>query len=246
MHTPYSLTREQGDPAAEDPWLQYRAITPFSSDPACFRLISNWQSHCEQEHEACAEVELPLLPTRVLEVNSSGDTPTVRLCSMKLVRASYAALSYCWGACGANFFTTTASSIERLMKGVAVTVLPETVQDAVSVTTALGLHYLWVDCLCIVQDAVEDWTAALADMDTIYGNSTITIAASSSPGAHAGFLKSRPFTGPCLKLPFQSPFMAEQGLLWIQRRDRLTVQQRLSDHWKQPLQKRAWLYRSVF
>jgi hypothetical protein len=132
------------------------------------------------------------------------------------------------------------------MQGVAVTVSPETIQDAVSVTKALGLRYLWVDCLCIVQDVVEDWAAALANMDNIYGSSTITIAAPSYPDAHAGFLKSRLFTGPCLKLPFQSPFMAEQGLLWIQRRDRLTVQQRLSAHWKQPLQQLAWALQERF
>jgi hypothetical protein len=82
---------------------------------------------------------------------------------------------------------TTASSIESMMQGILVSDLPQTLQDVANVTKALGLRYLWTDCLCIVQDIVEDWAAVLISMDAIYRNATIAIAASSSKAIGAGF-----------------------------------------------------------
>lgn len=41
----------------------------------------------------------------------------------------------------------------------------------------LGIHYLWIDTLCIVQDSQEDWERQSSVMGTIYHESTLTIAA---------------------------------------------------------------------
>ncbi|KAH8702721.1 heterokaryon incompatibility protein-domain-containing protein [Phaeosphaeriaceae sp. PMI808] len=50
-------------------------------------------------------------------------------------------------------------------------------QDAISVTRRLGLQYLWIDSLCIVQDDIDDMRTQISNMGRIYQNSYLTIAA---------------------------------------------------------------------
>ena len=69
--------------------------------------------------------------------------------------------------------------------------LPKTFRDAVSVTRALDVRYIWIDSLCIVQDDLEDWEQEAAKMASIYENSFLTIAAVDSPNSNGGlFLDS--------------------------------------------------------
>jgi hypothetical protein len=48
--------------------------------------------------------------------------------------------------------------------------------DAILVTKAMGVRYLWIDSLCIIQDK-EDWTIHAPQMATVYGNAYLTISA---------------------------------------------------------------------
>lgn len=50
--------------------------------------------------------------------------------------------------------------------------------DATTTTQALGMHYIWIDSLCIVQDDLNDWQEEAANMAAIYEFAVITIAAS--------------------------------------------------------------------
>ena len=69
--------------------------------------------------------------------------------------------------------------------------LPKTLRDAVLVTRWMGIQYLWVDALCIVQDDRRDWERESSKMGTIYANSYLTIAASNSADISLGFLTAR-------------------------------------------------------
>jgi len=64
--------------------------------------------------------------------------------------------------------------------------LPKTFQDAVDITKALGLDYIWIDSLCIVQDDDDDWREEASLMSSVYGGSYINIAASSAASADQG------------------------------------------------------------
>lgn len=55
----------------------------------------------------------------------------------------------------------------------------------------LGLQYIWIDSLCIVQDDKSDWSIEAAKMGEIYRNAHITIAAASSPSNRFHFLQDR-------------------------------------------------------
>jgi hypothetical protein len=52
----------------------------------------------------------------------------------------------------------------------------------------LEFDYLWIDCLCILQDDREDWNREAARMADVYSNAALTIAASRSPDCDDGFL----------------------------------------------------------
>lgn len=68
--------------------------------------------------------------------------------------------------------------------------MPLTIRDAITVTRELGIPYLWVDSLCIIQDSYADWLKEAATMQAVYKNSVVTIAAESSSDAHAGIFRS--------------------------------------------------------
>lgn len=57
-------------------------------------------------------------------------------------------------------------------------------------TRRLGLKYLWIDSLCILQDSLEDWRHEGSSMAEIYSNSYITLAATNAMGSAGGFYRS--------------------------------------------------------
>ena len=65
-------------------------------------------------------------------------------------RSRYVALNYCWGhhkqEC-LNFPATLNKRMERIQWSI----LPKTFQDAVNFTRSLGIRYLWIDSICIIQ-----------------------------------------------------------------------------------------------
>lgn len=112
------------------------------------------------------------LPTRVLDLGKNETTNTRLVVPGEGAAGKYAALSYCWSH--SNHFLLTATTMGDLMNEIPVRQLPQTLQDAVKVTRQIGLRYLWVDALCIIQGkdtkAINDWNAEVAKMDTVYSN----------------------------------------------------------------------------
>lgn len=69
--------------------------------------------------------------------------------------------------------------------------LPQTFRDAILVTRKFGLHYLWIDCLCIIQDSKEDWFHEAALMGEVYKNSYLNIAATGAVDSNGGLFFDR-------------------------------------------------------
>lgn len=70
--------------------------------------------------------------------------------------------------------------------------MPKTFQDAVTITRNLGIQYLWIDSLCIIQDSVEDWARESAQMGRIYRDASITIFAEFADSDDGGCFIQRP------------------------------------------------------
>lgn len=60
--------------------------------------------------------------------------------------------------------------------------------DAVTVCRSLGIRYLWMDALCILQDNKADWEKESSTMSRIYSEAFVTICAVSSTSCRESFL----------------------------------------------------------
>jgi hypothetical protein len=102
----------------------------------------------------------------------------------------YVALSYTWGK--ATVFATKKAHIKILQapNGVQKYMdhIPRAVKESIELVRYLGLRYIWVDSLCIVQDSRDSLELNLNMMDQIYGNAHFTLCAADNPDATAGLV----------------------------------------------------------
>jgi len=214
--------------------LRYRPINLNPSSEACITQAKTWVKDCIASHPQCPGLPESSLPTRVLKI---VDDDTLQLYS-GTEKALYATLSYCWG--GPQTFSTTLSTIKNYETGFPVSELPQTLQDAVQVTRQLGLGYIWIDSLCIIQDSPADKSHEIPRMALYYKNAYITISASQE-SCHESFLsiadacEVHPETGiakDLLTIPYVLP---EGGVETIYFREE-------SPYWLswEPISKRAW------
>ena len=102
----------------------------------------------------------------------------IRIVDTQQKRFQYATLSHCWGT--GPTLTTTKANWQRISSNIPFDALPALFQDAIIITRQLGIRYLWIDSLCIIQDSQRDWETESAKMGGIYENSYVTIAATMS------------------------------------------------------------------
>lgn len=160
------------------------------------KVIRTWLQECLSGSSECSTWPREhFRPTRLIaiEMSASGD-PYIRL-----VRGSdiaepfpgYATLSYCWGrATGEMPWRLTKERLAGFEKAIPNEVLPKTIADAFRVVEAIGIHYLWVDSLCIVQDDPEDWAFEAYRMGQVYNGSLLTII-SGTDSSTGGLLTPR-------------------------------------------------------
>ena len=105
------------------------------------------------------------------------------------ISSKYLALSYVWGRVPGTL-QLGLDNLNRLSVKDGLThnaaSLPRTISDAISLTQSLGLRYLWVDQLCIIQDDLTDLKEQLQQMASIYANSYFTIIAADGKDATHG------------------------------------------------------------
>jgi hypothetical protein len=65
---------------------------------------------------------------------------------------------------------TLKENVERRMEGFKLDELPRTFQDAIQVTRELGIKYIWIDSLCIIQDDPVGWEQESKRMHGIYAS----------------------------------------------------------------------------
>ena len=187
-------------------------------------------------HECCNRKCPARLPTRLIDVESSLSHEKLRLHhTTQGQTAQYVALSYCWGK--NQSVLTTSHNVKEYSTGFALDTLHRTVRDAVTVTRKLGVRYLWVDALCILQDDPADKAKEISAMGDIYRNAYITIVASRARNVDEGFLN------PSLSYHnvdepdkrFRFPYRClngEMGEVW--------VEQYFGESHSVPLSERAW------
>ncbi|KAH6898072.1 tol protein [Thelonectria olida] len=164
-----------------------------TSSPSTLSLISNWIRMCQRSHEPCQwrKGVAPWQPTRLLDIGRLNDK-TFRLVSKSRKTDeshAYITLSYRWGP--ENQPRLLTSNINAFFEGSLIEKLPKTFRDAIVVARMLGVRYLWIDALCIIQDSQNDWECESAAMGSVYANALCNIAASASDGPDGGLFRRR-------------------------------------------------------
>lgn len=105
-------------------------------------------------------------------------------------QSQYAALSYCWGPPQDAKFQSKAfrANLQQLYEKLEFNSLSPILKDAIEVTRKLSIPYLWVDCLCILQDDFSDWQRQCKQMSDIYGKARVTLITTASRTCIQGFL----------------------------------------------------------
>jgi hypothetical protein len=145
---------------------------------------------------SASKEEEPILPTRVIDVGDETTEPLLLDGNGK--RAPYLALSYCSGS-SENIKTTKQSFLER-STAILLDSLPPTFHDAVLATRELGFKFLWIDCICIVQDDEDDWNREVANIQHVFANAAITLSALESDDTNGGLFRPR---SDCVTSPVQ-------------------------------------------
>ncbi|KAI0098129.1 hypothetical protein GGR51DRAFT_552658 [Nemania sp. FL0031] len=189
-----------GDPKSaphNPPYTQIGLPELPSSNSRRFQLLREWVRLCDNTHQCNPRLEssaaLARMPTRVIEVGLKDDK-CVRLCETSNDwQGRYIALSHCWGNFSKNVnFCTKRDNFAAFRSHISFNRLPKTFQDAITVTRALDIPYLWIDSLCIIQDDEADWDSESKRMEDVYSSAYITIAATSSRSSYEGFLDTKP------------------------------------------------------
>ncbi|PSN75494.1 HET-domain-containing protein, partial [Corynespora cassiicola Philippines] len=152
---------------------------------------------------------------------------------------TYATLSHCWGK-NPNFLTLKDENLDEFHRAIPSILIPQTFQDAITICRNIGIPYLWIDSLCILQSGKgsnEDWLSHLNEMRHIYKNGVINIAASHGSNPNAGIFRDR---DPTLLKPliFQDP---DNG---IESKDHHMVHKffRHTEFSNSPLGSRGWVF----
>jgi hypothetical protein len=145
----------------------------LKEDSIDFDILLGWLCRCQCEHrETC-------------DLRTSPRVPFLKLIdcqTRRIVPASdnqYLALSYTWGSKLKGVGED--NDLEILPSD-----LPDTIEDAITVTRNLGFQYLWVDRYCINQKNEKEASAQIRQMDLVYKNAEITIIAAAGKDPRYG------------------------------------------------------------
>ncbi|KAJ3577705.1 hypothetical protein NPX13_g2863 [Xylaria arbuscula] len=167
--------------------LLARSIYSNSGSPECLRLARELLENCLNNHKSCFShnSKVSEFPTRLIDTESVNP----KLVDGDGRRGVYAALSYCWG--GETAFKLTSAAEQSFRAGQPLDQFPVTLRDAIIITRALGIRYIWIDALCIFQDSDQDWAQEAGRMRTVYQGAVVTLAAACASNTHEGILRER-------------------------------------------------------
>ncbi|KAL2060837.1 hypothetical protein VTL71DRAFT_8889 [Oculimacula yallundae] len=160
---------------------QEKSSLEVTSGVSSLELSRIWFEDCIRNHEACRSKNRKS-PTRLIKI----DDGVLRLCTFASEADCpiYATLSHCWGQL--RFLRLLKSNVSQLHETISKDELTKTFLDAIEIAKSLGLSWMWIDSLCIIQDDAEDWRKEAALMSTVYGHSSLNICATAAKDGAVG------------------------------------------------------------
>ncbi|KAK0666982.1 heterokaryon incompatibility protein-domain-containing protein [Cercophora samala] len=156
--------------------------------------VSQWLELCHQGHDTCIPPGSALhtkqwYPSRLISVQA-GSVRLIETMETTLT-GPYLTLSHRWPANASVYTQLKGDNLGSLKTGVDVACLSQVFQDAIVYTRRLGVDYIWIDSLCIIQDSKEDWEAESATMADIYSRSYCNLSATADACQDDGLFHPR-------------------------------------------------------
>ncbi|KAF2656826.1 HET-domain-containing protein [Lophiostoma macrostomum CBS 122681] len=132
-------------------------------------------------------------PSRLVSIKDVDADPYLVFTENKPLKATYATLSHCWG--DGTPLKLTVDTLEAFREAIPFFSLSKTFQDAIIVARRLGIEYIWIDSLCIIQTpngvskcprSDEDWQVEAAMMGHVYRNAFLNISATGARNGTEG------------------------------------------------------------
>lgn len=226
------LTRILGSPASATLVDRSPILGPHMNK-VC-DLVQRWRNECDT-HENCMPEDDNPMPSRVLAICGDDARPPVQLIETKGQQGRYLALSHCWGSNEKRPLRTTSENYHIHQIGIPFGDLPKTFQDTVKFAQGIGIRYVWIDSLCIIQGNSQDWHSEAANMGDVYRNAALVVAASGAKDSSEGlFIDNRPLST-VLRLPYRMGGECKGTFNMIRLPG---IERRHPKHG--PLEKRAW------
>ncbi|KAI0472112.1 heterokaryon incompatibility protein-domain-containing protein [Xylariaceae sp. FL0804] len=200
----------------------------------CKANVDGYHDGCWQHHD------VNFVPTRLLDVHHAQRTGLLRVTNSWAFNrpadegmGQFITLSHCWGS-GKNPLLLLENLDQRTNTGWPLEELPQTFQDALQITSWFGVRWLWIDCLCIIQDSPggEDWLREAQQMQHIYANATLNISADVGSNSHVGCFVNRE------AVTTVRPLVSQNNKTWMLRR--CPEDGNINDA---PSSSRAWIWR---
>jgi hypothetical protein len=120
---------------------------PFRATPqAILPLVKDWLQMCDQHHVRCQSASNAAFPSRLIEI-VDHKTGSLRLVDGLNCNRKYITLSYRWGDTASSGYVTNSSNVESRHVSFTLHSLPNTIQDAITLTHWLGFQHIWIDAM---------------------------------------------------------------------------------------------------
>lgn len=192
----YSVFHAVGDPNDRTvPPLSGRLVQPrYDRD-----TVRNWLQDCNTSRpKERNKIDTLKHIERFIDTEEECVVDTEELMNCNSPDATFdidfVALSYVWGQLGQQITLTRATSRDLHTKGSISSAdessISKTIKDAMIVCKDIGIRYLWVDALCIVQDDPGK-LQQIKNMHHVYAGAALTIIAASGDNANTGLPGAR-------------------------------------------------------
>lgn len=174
-------------------------LSPGTGSKESMNFIRDRLQQCDKAHEICkaSRPQSRWYPTRLIDMGrketwrTSKQNPRLVLPSEVSIEGPYISLSHCWGDPGLKPLTLTLENLDSMCRGIEPASLPPTFSEAVTVIQEIGIRYIWIDSLCIIQNSTQDWENEAKMMLQVYQYAYLNIAATHSRNSQQGLFRAR-------------------------------------------------------
>ncbi|VUC22945.1 unnamed protein product [Clonostachys rosea] len=158
-----------------------------TGDEATWDKIQNWLHDCLDHHESCNQ-PTSYLPPRLLRLNKPTGTFHILNGNTITPGAQYITLSHSFTQTN---FQLTQSTLASLSESQPLSALPLAYRDTFTIVDRLGLSYLWIDQLCVLQDDQSDQLLNANEAGRIFSRALLGICALGSKDPYYGLFTGR-------------------------------------------------------